>query len=180
MLYYFRMISNEVEDFVFEFAISDQANFFDLHQFIQSKLNYDPHQLASFFITDNQWNKQTEITLMDMGEHPDLQVMEKSIIADFIASNKQRMLYVFDLFNERTFFLEIFDITNQTVSSPELIKMEGTPPTQIEIENLLMAGEFMNDEFELEEEIDEFFNQHEEMDDDFDFGDFSIDRYQED
>ncbi len=177
MIYTLRIISNETDDFIREIAIDGEDNFLTLHQFIQEHLHYDPSLMASFFTTDEGWNKETEIALMDMmdGENPDLRVMDDSVIADFMLSNKQRFLYIFDFFAERAFFMEVCDIKNGKMDDPQIVKAEGDAPEQILPE--LMTGNIIedNDTYEMEEEADDFYKYDEGIDEDVDLESFGMD-----
>ena len=177
MIYTLRMISNEVDDFIREIEIDGEDNFLTLHHFIQENLNYDSTLMASFFTTDDGWNKETEITLMDMmdGENPDLCVMDDAVIADFIQSNKQRMLYVFDFFAERGFFIEVCNIKEGKLDDPEIVKSEGKAPEQIQPDMLLDNSLPDDDEFDMEEEADDYFKYEEGIDEDVDLESFGLD-----
>lgn len=181
MIYKFRLISSEVDDFVMEISVDSTDTFLTLHQFIQEKLGYDPSQMASFFTTDHQWNKETEITLLDMmdTENPDIVMMEKAMIADYIQSVKQRLLYVFDFFNERAFFMEVSGFEEGMLDDPICDKLTGTPPVQIEMDGMMGDDTSLNDEFETEEELDDFFSNHDSFEDESDFEDLGLDIYKD-
>ncbi len=116
--------------------------------------------------TDEGWNKETEITLMDMmdGENPDIRVMDQCVIADYVHSNKQRFLYVFDFFAERAFFMEICNIQNGTIPAPQIIKSEGDAPEQIMPDLMADNGEPDSDLLDVEDEADDFFKYEEGID----------------
>jgi hypothetical protein len=179
MIYSIRILSGEADDFLLDIAIDGSLTFLALHQFIQEKLNFDPMQLASFFITDREWNKETEITLVDMmveGQY-EIHVMEKTLIEYFISDNKQRMLYIFDLFAERAFFMEVFNITDGSNPNPEVLNQTGLPPKQIALDLMdLSAGNF-DDEFEMEEELDEYYQYDGELDENYSIHDSSDEDY---
>ena len=63
MIYRFTIISDEVDDFVREIQIDPEATFFDLHEAILKAANYTNDQMTSFFICDDDWEKEKEITL---------------------------------------------------------------------------------------------------------------------
>jgi len=181
MIYKFRVISSEVDDFIREIAVDGSHTFLNLHQFIQKDLNFDSSQMASFFTTDQDWQKETEITLIDMmdGENPDLVVMEHAPIADFMQSNKQRLLYVFDFFAERAFFIELFDIEDNTLTEPILLTSEGTPPEQI-LPELMLDDAAFDDEFETEEELDDYFSNQDDFEEDMDFDNIDSGSFRDD
>jgi hypothetical protein len=168
MIYKFRIISSENEDFIREVAIDSQAHFLSLHNFIVEELNYEKGQMTSFFLTDQNWHKETEVTLIDMeeGQNPDRRVMDKAKLGELITEKKQRMLYVFDQFAERSLFLELFAIMDDELEQPKCIRRNGQPPTQFDhgamasgdLEDLdlneLLGGEDLDTQNIDENEID--------------------------
>ncbi|WP_430810287.1 MULTISPECIES: IS1096 element passenger TnpR family protein [unclassified Carboxylicivirga] len=155
MIIYLRVLSNEVESFVEEIAIDDTASFADLHTCIQHTNDYDATQMASFFTTDNEWNKETEITLFDMSEgaNESLKVMQDTLISDFLFEEGQRLLYVFDFFSERAFFMEVIEMAEGTLKKANCYRNEGEAPEQIKMADLSddtgMADEdLFGDEFD--------------------------------
>lgn len=164
MIYKFRIISSENEDFIREIAINSHATFFDLHTFIVEELSYDKSQMTSFFLTDQNWHKETEITLIDMtdGQDSDIKVMDTTNLGTLITEKKQRLLYVFDQFAERALFLELFEMTDGEVKNPTCIRRHGTPPVQLD-SSALESGDL--DDIDLLE-----FSGDEENGDIMDFG----------
>lgn len=138
MIIYLKLLSHEKEDFVKEIAIDDNMTFAALHDFIQELLRYDATQMASFFTTDKDWNKEVEITLFDMtdGESKNLRTMNDTLITEYLHEVGQRMLYVFDFFSERAFFIEIVQTADGTLKKPMCYRNEGATPEQIQIGDL--------------------------------------------
>ncbi len=135
MVYRLKMISNEVKNFVRDIEISSGQTFFDLHKIIQEDLHYDNTQIASFFLTNYEWEKIIEFTLFDMTDNGKIPTipMEKAILSDHMKDKLQRILYIFDFFNERAFFIELMaEIKNpEPVEYPRIIYSRGNPPRQI-------------------------------------------------
>jgi len=173
MNYHFRIISNESEKFIFEILIDSDAYFIDFHKFIQEKLNFDKSQITSFFITDYEWNKDLEITLLDMmdGEGENL-VMDKVRLNELINNKKQRLLYVFDMFSDRLLFIELIDINNKKIKTPACLRLEGEPPKPV-------ADNFDNEETVEEEPFENSLDERFEdsYDDDFDSDDYELDDF---
>jgi len=71
MVYRFTIISDEVDDFMREIKIDSEATFFDFHKAILKSVDYKDDQMTSFFICDEDWEKEQEITLEDMGSGSD-------------------------------------------------------------------------------------------------------------
>ena len=62
MIYRFTLISDEVDDFVREIQIDPEATFYDFHEAIVKSVGYTNDQMTSFFICDDDWEKEKEIT----------------------------------------------------------------------------------------------------------------------
>jgi len=134
MVYRFKMLSNEVKNFVRDIDISANQTFFELHKIIQEDLHYDSTQIASFFLTNHEWEKETEFTLFDMTDNGRIPAipMDKAVLEDYIRDNMQRLLYVFDFFNERAFFIELIASIKDTCGDyPRITYSLGQPPPQI-------------------------------------------------
>ncbi len=134
MVYKFRLISDEVKDFVRDIEILSEQTFYDLHSGLVEDFHYDKSQLASFFITNRDWEKLQEFTLFDTSEDGKRHtlLMDRSVLRDYVAEPRQRMLYVFDIFNERLMFLELVDTVQAEEPGvyPRVAFSRGHPPRQ--------------------------------------------------
>lgn len=141
MIYLFRIISDENPDFFRDLVADSSDTFLEFHQTLQKELGYDPTQLASFFITNHQWEKQQEITLIDM--MPDAGVstftMDQVCLGEHISDLNQRLIYVFDFFSNRAFFIELIETAEETSSknTPFIGHSKGEPPPQLALDRLL-------------------------------------------
>lgn len=157
MIYLFRIISDEDQDFFRDLVISDKDTFLDFHRTLQENLGYDPTLLASFFITNELWEKQQEITLIDMKEDTDVKAvtMDSANIEDYISGVHQRMIYLFDFFSERAFFMEMIEQSEETTrkKTPFIGQSEGEPPAQLALD--LLMGEPGQDFDELDQDPDQ-------------------------
>jgi len=171
MIFKFRIISDEEKEFVRDIEISGSSTFLDFHEAIQKELDYDPTQLASFFLTDEGWEKELEITLIDMmsdSYQPPI-IMKDARIGEYINAPKERMLYIFDFFSERAFFIECMETFTEKSGTayPAVTYRKGVPPQQIMISMDEDPGEeeeaYLNDLFN-DEEIDEDFLNEEGFD----------------
>lgn len=138
MIFRFTLISDEVEDFIREFKIDADATFFDLHQIILKSCQYQEGQITSFFLCNEDWEKEQEIVLEDMGtssSDEDLYVMRNTLLSELLEEEKQRMIFVFDPLNERVFFMELTEIIfGEQLESPVCSRQHGEPPCQF-VEN---------------------------------------------
>jgi len=139
MVYKFRLLSDEVKDFIRDIEIRSDQTFFDFHRLIQDDLGYDSSQIASFFTTNKAWEKEKEFTLFDMtDEENNLTIpMDRAVLINYILDPRQRLIYVFDIFNERSFFIELTDTQDAIRYSdyPAVTFSKGNPPQQILFSN---------------------------------------------
>lgn len=143
MIYKFVLISDEVDNFHREILINSEASFFDLHQTILDCVGYAKDQITSFFLCNDDWEKETEITLFEMDTDSDVDnwVMDKAILSELIPDEKQKLIYVFDNLNERVFFMEMVEILyNQDLASPKCTAAIGDPPSQFLEDNFTVEA----------------------------------------
>lgn len=178
MVYRFVILSDEVDDFRRDILIDSDATFYDLHDAILDAVGYKKDQMTSFFICNNDWMKETEITLveMDTSSEEDNYVMDATRLSDLLDEERQKMLYVFEFLTERAFFMELKEITaGKSQPKAQCVKSVGNPPAQTtdfeEFESKLQASPASLDEDFYEEEdslnLDEY--------DEEDFGNLMID-----
>ena len=133
MIYRFTIISDEVDDFVREIQIDPEATFYDFHEAILKSVGYTNDQMTSFFICDDDWEKEKEITLEEMDDNPEMDswVMKETPISELVEDEKQKLLYVFDYMTERCFFIELSEIiTGKEMTGAKCTKKEGEAPKQ--------------------------------------------------
>ena len=144
MIYRFTIISDEVDDFVREIQIDPEATFFDLHEAILKAANYTNDQMTSFFICDDDWEKEKEITLEEMDDNPEMDswVMKETTISELVEDEKQKLLYVFDYMTERCFFIELSEIiTGKEIKGAKCTKKSGEAPKQtVDFEEMAAGG----------------------------------------
>ena len=133
MIFNFRIVSDEAENFKREIQIDADATFLDLKNAICDSVAFDKNQMCSFFMCDDRWEKEKEITFEDMGvdDDQDIWLMDESVLADFIEDEGQKLLYVFDYLTERMFFIEMTKlVTGKTLKDPLCTLSLGTPPPE--------------------------------------------------
>ena len=144
MVYRFTLISDEVEDFVREIKIDSEATFFDFHEAILKAAGYQDEQMTSFFICDDNWEKEQEITLEDMGGYSDEDsyIMRETHLSELVEDEKQRLIYIFDPLTERVFFIELSEIEyGKDIENAICTRKEGNAPKQtVDFDEMLAAN----------------------------------------
>lgn len=167
MVYKFILLSDEDELFIREFEFLDSQNLMDFHNLIQEELEFDKSQMASFFLATDNWEKEEEFTLLDMGTGSS--IMEDAIFEDIIFRKNQKLLYVFDFFNDRALFIEYIGEIKEMEGReyPLCTNSKGLPPKQVVFGGTARKAfnNFVVTDDEEEIEVDEiFFNGDEEED----------------
>lgn len=159
MVYHFLILSGEDEDFVREILIAADSSFLDFHYAIQESVDYDKSQLASFFVSDDEWSKGQEIMLMLMDETADSVLMADVTLHDIVKEVKDRLIYTFDFFGNRGFFVELLSISNEReLKEPVLVRAEQDAPQQIVLDDMGLGDDdlfYSDDEDEMSSGIEE-------------------------
>ena len=168
MVLKFRLISNEQDGFIRDFEVLANQTFFQFHMAIQDNLHFDKTQIASFFICSNNWEKEQEITLFELSDEESAKVitMDNALVGDYIQQVHDKMIYVFDVFNERLFFIELVKITKPDTSQhyPLCSFEKGCAPQQLLMDQLFDMKDFSNGSFLDASDFGEEFADPDELD----------------
>ena len=136
MVLKFRVLSDENDYFVREYEALGNMSLFEFHQFICSDLKYDDDTLTSFFVSDSHWEKLAEYTLFDMGESEadtGALTMDKARIGQIAGKLHERLIFQFDIIDERALFMELVEISEPQPDTayPRVARSEGDAPDMI-------------------------------------------------
>lgn len=168
MVYKFRLLSDEVDDFRRDIEIDSDATFIELHKAILESVGYPDDQMTSFFICSDNWIKEIEITREDMGSMSEEEnyVMNETVIGDLVEEEKQKLMYVFDPLGDRVFYIELSKIEfGKDIDEPICTRSVGDAPAQtLDFDELLNKGNStVSDEFN-----EDFYGSDEYDDEDLD------------
>ncbi len=135
MIYRFRAIlDNDTEDDIFrDIEIRKTDTLEDLHNSITQSFGFDGSEMASFYISDDEWNQGEEISLFDMSEGIDsVRLMNETIIGDVTGVRQTKLIYVYDFFSMWTFLVELGEIVDESEGTdyPNLLYVHGQIPTE--------------------------------------------------
>ena len=132
MILSFEISSPEKIEFKRVIHINSEDTFEDLHKIIQDASNLDQSQVASFFVADDQWRKQIEIGLSVSGErYSKMLGMYNTKLNEYISEIGQKLVYVFDFFNDRFFYVELKEKFMKTdLKEPFVAYERGNAPSQ--------------------------------------------------
>lgn len=111
VIFKFRMLSDENDHFVRDYEVPAEITLLEFHDFIRQSLEYE-EGMVSFFTADDRWEKLSEFTLMDMGmeEGEGPQAMSEATLKGVMQRIGDRLIYQFDLFGNRAYYLELMDV----------------------------------------------------------------------
>ena len=154
MVYKFRLLSDEVDDFRRDIEIDSDATFIELHKAILESVGYPDDQMTSFFICNEKWIKENYI-------------MDETVIGDLVEEEKQKLMYVFDPLADRVFYMELSKIEfGKDIDTPVCTRSVGEAPAQtLNFEELMSKNPVVaaSDEFS-----EDFYGSDEYNDEDLD------------
>lgn len=158
MIYRFRVLfDSEAEEDVFrDIEIQETDTLEDLHNVIVQSFGFDGSEMASFYVSNDDWEQGDEISLFDLGDDDNARLMAKTSINDVVHEAQTKLIYIYDFFKMWTFLVELGEIVEET---------EG-----FDYPNLMFAQGQLPDEApdkQFEGEIDETLDSYD--DDDLDF-----------
>lgn len=158
-----------------DILIADSANFESFYKAILGAYHFSEDQMASFYMSNENWDKGHEISLFDMSFGDETQdqlpsVMNTAVIRDFIESGDQKMILVHDFMRMWIFLIELIGYEQETPDGPKLVLSVGNAPAESSKDP---EGEGLTFETESNmegEEEDEFgFDEFEDGYDQFDY-----------
>ena len=159
MIYRFRVIlDNDTEEDIFrDLEIRENDSMEDLHNIITQSFGFDGMEMASFYVSDEEWNQGEEIAMFDVSEgNNKVKVMSATKINDLVHEASTRLIYVYDFLNMWTFFVELAEIVEEAESTdyPNLMFVQGQVP-ETAPEKIFEAE---SDEFDDDYNIDDYDN----------------------
>ena len=161
----FRVLLDSSDNEVFrDILVRDDDNFESLYRGILASYAFTDEQMASFYVSNHNWDKGHEISLFDMsfGEDPDQilpGVMSETTIRDFIQDPDQKFILVHDFIKMWIFLIELIAIEKEEPETAKTVLSVGAAPTE----------DSRSGEEDIQFETD---SEEEEEEDEFGFGDF--------
>jgi Plasmid pRiA4b ORF-3-like protein len=110
-IYRFRVVLDDPSEAFRDIEIKSTQSFKVFHQAIKDAFGFLGNEMASFYLSDEEWAKGQEIPLADMGFAEDggttPALMDQVLISDHIRSTRQRFIYVYDFLVHWSFVIEL-------------------------------------------------------------------------
>lgn len=164
MIYRFRIIlDNDTEDDVFrDIEIRETDSLEDLHNAITQSFGFDGLEMASFYISNDEWDQGEEISMFDVSEgHSSVRLMSETALNEVVFEAQTKLIYVYDFLSMWTFLVELAEIVDEAEGTdyPNLMFVHGQIPDTAPDKNF-EAEDFddYNDEFDDDLDIDDYDN----------------------
>ncbi len=131
----FRIYFEEDDSVYRDVAIRHTQTFLQLHQVILKAYEFDSKHQATFYRSNDNWQRGREISLdkYDKAYKVDPLLMEATTIGSEIRDPNQKFVYIYDFVKNWSFLVELISVSkeeNGKLEYPALIKSEGIPPSQ--------------------------------------------------
>jgi hypothetical protein len=163
-LFKFRVIMDTEQDVFRDIEIETESNFDSLHKAVLDAFDFEQGEMASFYLSDEEWSKGLEISLMDMGGvDEDSLSMSTTILSDMVMKPGDKILYVYDFMRMWIFYIELMEVKKDKPSTiyPRVALAFGDAPSQDskEFQDMFEAdvvGGGASDLDDVDDEEDEF------------------------
>jgi hypothetical protein len=177
------LLDSESKEEVFrDILINDGDSFETLYKTILTAFNFQGEQMASFYVSNEDWDKGHEITLMDMSFNEDDSVpslMNNTMIRQHIEAPNQKLILVHDFLNMWIFLIELLGIEKNPVSMAQVVLKVGEAPDENskgDIDNVdlqftsekMDANHYLEGFDDFDEDLDEYSEQEFDNIDDLD------------
>ena len=133
---HFRILIDHDEDVFRDIELNASDTFHTLHNLIQEAFGFANDQMASFYVSNEDWEKGQEIALLEVkvpeesGEP--IWLMEDTPLSKIIFEKDQKLLYVFDFLLMWCFYIDVISVKTleETVILPRITHSFGTAPDQ--------------------------------------------------
>jgi hypothetical protein len=158
MIYRFRVIlDNDTEDDIFrDIEIRETDSLEDLHNAVTQSFGFDGLEMASFYLSNDDWEQGEEISMFDVSEGANsVRLMNESILNKVVHEGQTKLIYVYDFMSMWTFFVELAEIVDEAEGTdyPNLMFVHGQIPDSAP-EKAFEAEDFDDDFNEFDDDID--------------------------
>lgn len=131
----FRIYFEEDDSVYRDVAVKHTQSFQDLHQIILKAYEFDSKHQATFYRSNDLWQRGKEITLQkyDRPYKVEPLLMDATPIGSEIRDPNQKFVYVYDFVKNWTFLVELINVSkeeNNKLTYPAVVRTEGIAPSQ--------------------------------------------------
>lgn len=134
-IFHFRILMDNAPDVFRDIEIRENSSFLELHDTIMKAFSFSGMEMASFYASNNDWDKGEEIALMDMmddiGAEP-VRAMSDTLLSEMMEEEGSKMLYLYDFMRMWIFYVELVSIQQEREGAeyPEVVLLVGNAPLE--------------------------------------------------
>lgn len=138
----FRVYWEEDESVYRDIAVKPAQNFLQFHQAILVAYEFDSKHKATFFRSNDNWQRGREI-LLEMDKQPrkaEPLLMAETTVGSMVKAPNQKFIYLYDYAKNWTFLVELIGVAkdeNIKLSYPACVRKEGLAPSQYGTKGLI-------------------------------------------
>jgi hypothetical protein len=155
MVYRFRVILDTKEDVFRDIELLEESTLEDFHNSIVNAFGFDGSEMASFYLSDEDWNQGEEILQYDLSEGEEsVRLMNETTLESIVSESQTKLIYVYDFLSMWTFLIELAEIAEieEGRDYPNLMFVHGQIPLEAP------DKEFVADKNEFEDDLDNDFD----------------------
>jgi hypothetical protein len=173
-VYRFRVTFEDYEDIYRDIDMPSKGTFLELHHEIHKSTGYNAEVSSSFYVSNDQWKKGTEIAHLPNPRKKEsgVLIMEDIRLSKFIDDPHQKFYYIYNFDRPYDFHVELVKILKEEDGKeyPSLFKSVGIAPKSAAAANFPVSTDDDDEEDDIIEDVaSEVYGVDEE--DDFDLMD---------
>ena len=131
----FRVYFEEDDSIYRDVAVKHTQSFLQLHQVILKAYEFDSKHQATFYRSNDHWQRGREISLAkyDRPYKVEPLLMADTLIRSEIFDPNQKFIYVYDFVKNWGFLVELISVSKEDTAKldyPAVVKTEGIAPSQ--------------------------------------------------
>jgi len=141
----YRVVIDATDDIFRDIEVQANHTFEEFYDVILQAFDFKGKVMSSFYMSNDQWDKGQEITLMDMSEEGNGKyVMKNCILNDYMEDENQKMILVYDFMRLWIFYVELVEeyTAHAGVTYPKIAMKFGEAPEEEskEMSDLVFEG----------------------------------------
>ncbi|WP_149913233.1 IS1096 element passenger TnpR family protein [Sphingobacterium cavernae] len=156
-VYRFRVTFEDYEDIYRDIDMPSKATFLELHHEIHKSTGYNAEVSSSFYVSNDQWKKGTEIAHLPNPRKKEsgVLIMEDIRLSKFIDDPHQKFYYIYNFDRPYDFHVELVKILKEEDGKeyPSLFKSVGIAPKSAAASNFPVSTDDDDEEDDIIEDV---------------------------
>lgn len=159
MVYRFRVILDTKEDVFRDIELLEESTLEDFHNTIVNAFGFDGNEMASFYLSDEDWNQGEEILQYDLSEGEEsVRLMNETTLDSIVSESQTKLIYVYDFLNLWTFLIELAEIAEieEGRDYPNLMFVHGQIPLEAPDKEFVAEKDEFEDDLDTDFDLDDY------------------------